>query len=91
MTDIVVPGDLIGASEEYLAEEGTYEERGKIFAAITGKVEINKEDRTVRVLPVMKAKKIAKLRTQIKVLFIFQTLRILTLQNLIRSLTNRIS
>src|SRR5665647_3397325 len=60
MTDIVVPGDLIGASEEYLAEEGTYEERGKIFAAITGKVEINKEDRTVRVLPVMKTPPVLK-------------------------------
>ena len=60
MTDIVVPGDLIGASEEYLAGEGTYEERGKIFAVITGKVEINKEDRTVRVLPVMNTPPVLK-------------------------------
>ncbi len=60
MTDIVVPGDVIGASEEYMAGEGTYEERGKIFAAITGKVEINKEDRTVRVLPMMKTPPVLK-------------------------------
>ena len=53
MTDLVVPGDIIGASEEYLPGDGTYEERGKIFAAITGKVETDKKDRTVRVLPMM--------------------------------------
>jgi len=54
MTDLVIPGDLIGASEEYLPGDGTYEERGKIFATITGKVETDKKDRTVRVIPVMK-------------------------------------
>ncbi len=53
MTEIVVPGDLIGTAEEYLAGEGTYEEHGKIFAAITGKVEKNKKDRTVYIEPVM--------------------------------------
>ena len=54
MTDLVIPGDLIGASEEYLPGDGTYEERGKIFATITGKVETDKKDRTVRVIPLMK-------------------------------------
>jgi exosome complex component CSL4 len=53
MTDLVVPGDVIGASEEYLPGDGTYEDRGKIFAALTGKVETDQKDRTVRVLPVM--------------------------------------
>jgi exosome complex component CSL4 len=60
MTDIVVPGDLIGASEEFMAGDGTYEERGKIFAAITGTVETDKKERTVRVLPVMKTPPVLK-------------------------------
>jgi len=60
MTDIVVPGDLIGQSEEYLSGEGTYEERGKIFAAITGRVERDKKDRTVRIVPVIKTPPVLK-------------------------------
>jgi len=61
MTDLVVPGDVIGASEEYLPGYGTYEERGKIFAAITGKVETDKKDRMVRVLPVMETPPMLKM------------------------------
>jgi len=42
--DIVAPGDKIGASEEWLPGEGTYEEEGYVYSSIFGKVKYDEED-----------------------------------------------
>ncbi len=42
--DIVAPGDKIGASEEWLPGEGTYEEEGYVYSSIFGKVKYDDED-----------------------------------------------
>lgn len=47
----VIPGDFIGTSEEFIAGNGTYEEKGSIFAAITGNVKINPKEREVIITP----------------------------------------
>ena len=54
-TNFVVPGDLVGTSEEYLPGSGTYEENGNIYADITGKISINAKERSVFIEPVIKA------------------------------------
>ncbi len=46
---LVVPGDYIGAAEEYVPGRGTYEDRGRIFAAVLGTARVNPADRIVRV------------------------------------------
>ena len=46
---LVLPGDYIGAAEEYLPGRGTYENRGRIYASILGKPVVDPRDRTVRV------------------------------------------
>lgn len=48
---IVLPGDLVGTSEEFVAGSGTYDEKGNIYASTVGVVETNKKDRTVTVVP----------------------------------------
>lgn len=53
--DFVVPGDLVGTSEEYLPGNGTYEDNGNIYADITGKIAINKKERSVYIEPVINA------------------------------------
>ncbi|MEM2990208.1 MAG: exosome complex RNA-binding protein Csl4 [Halobacteria archaeon] len=47
----VIPGDLIGTCEEFIAGAGTYEEKGNIFASVAGYVKINRRERVVSVLP----------------------------------------
>ena len=53
MTDtsrkFVLPGDEIGASEEYMAGEGTYERDGKIFSAVAGFLNIDPGEMTASV------------------------------------------
>ena len=51
---IVIPGDMVGTSEEYLPGRGTYEEDGNIYASTTGKVGIDKKEHAVYVEPVTK-------------------------------------
>ncbi|MDF2957628.1 MAG: Exosome complex RNA-binding protein Csl4 [Candidatus Alkanophagales archaeon MCA70_species_1] len=46
---IVVPGDFLGTSEEFIAGDGVYDERGKIYAAVVGEVKI--EDKRISVVP----------------------------------------
>jgi len=46
---LVLPGDYLGAAEEYLPGRGTYEDRGRIYASVLGKPSIDPGDRTVRV------------------------------------------
>ncbi len=49
---IVLPGDLIGTSEEFVPKSGTFVDKGNIYAAATGIVKINNKDRSISVLPV---------------------------------------
>lgn len=47
--EIVYPGDKVGTSEEWLAGEGTYQEKGNIYAAQFGKLELDEEDLEAKV------------------------------------------
>ena len=47
----VLPGDSIGATEEFRAGAQTYESAGNIYATITGTVKTNTKDRTISVIP----------------------------------------
>ena len=48
----VLPGDLIGTSEEFSPRNGAYLDGGNIFSTISGIVNINKKERTIWVTPV---------------------------------------
>ena len=50
--ELVLPGDLVGTSEEFTSRNGTYENRGNIYAATTGIVKVNNKNRSVSVIPV---------------------------------------
>jgi exosome complex component CSL4 len=49
---IVLPGDLVGTSEEFTPKNGTFVDRGNIYAAITGVVKINNKERSISISPV---------------------------------------
>lgn len=49
--EFVIPGDELGFSEEFIPDEGAYEEDGKVFAAITGEVSIDMKERKIKVFP----------------------------------------
>jgi len=49
---LVLPGDLVGTSEEYTPKNGTFVDKGNIYAASTGMVKINPKDRSISVAPV---------------------------------------
>ncbi|MCI4325810.1 MAG: exosome complex RNA-binding protein Csl4 [Thermoplasmata archaeon] len=46
---LVIPGDLLGTAEEFVPGHGTYEDRGKIYAALLGHRHVDPSDRAVRV------------------------------------------
>ncbi len=46
---IVLPGDLIGASEEFIPKIGTFEDKGNIYASVAGVVKINTKERSISV------------------------------------------
>jgi len=46
---LALPGDYLGAAEEFLPGHGTYESRGRIYASVLGTVIVDPRDRTVRV------------------------------------------
>jgi len=48
----VLPGDLIGTSEEFIPRNGAYLDGGNIYAAASGFVNINKKERSISVTPV---------------------------------------
>lgn len=50
--EIVLPGDLVGTSEEFTARNGTFVDKGNIYAASAGLVEVNTKDRSISVSPV---------------------------------------
>lgn len=45
----VVPGEYLGAAEEYLPGHGTYEDSGRIFSSVAGAPSVDPRDKTVRV------------------------------------------
>jgi len=47
--DFVLPGVELGFSEEFLASKGTYEEEGKIYSAVTGTLDVDTDNREMRV------------------------------------------
>lgn len=49
---LVLPGDLVGTSEEFTSRDGTYENRGNIYATTAGIVKVNNKNRSVSVIPV---------------------------------------
>jgi exosome complex component CSL4 len=46
---LVLPGEFLGAAEEFLPGPGTYENRGRIYAAVLGSPSFEPKDRSVRV------------------------------------------
>jgi len=48
----VLPGYLIGTSEEFIPRNGTYLEGGNIYSTASGIVNINKKERSISVTPV---------------------------------------
>ena len=50
--EIVLPGDLVGTSEEFIARNGTFVDKGNIYAAAAGIVEVNTKERSISVSPV---------------------------------------
>lgn len=51
LPDLVLPGDYLGAAEEFLPGRGTYQDRGRIYASLLGRPAIDPKDRTIRVEP----------------------------------------
>jgi exosome complex component CSL4 len=49
LPSLVLPGDYLGAAEEFLPGHGTYENRGRIYASVLGTPVVDPRDRTVRV------------------------------------------
>jgi len=49
--DIVIPGEFLGTSEEYISGEGVYSEKGNIYASTVGKVDMDGKERKIRVIP----------------------------------------
>ncbi|MHC1611470.1 MAG: exosome complex RNA-binding protein Csl4 [Candidatus Methanospirareceae archaeon] len=50
---IVVPGDFLGTSEEFISGKGVYDEKGNIYALLTGVVSIS-DKRVIEVQPKVK-------------------------------------
>jgi exosome complex component CSL4 len=46
---LVLPGDLLGTAEEFVPGWGTYEDHGKIYAALMGRSNVSPNDRAIRV------------------------------------------
>lgn len=46
---LVLPGDLLGTAEEFVPGHGTYEDHGKIYAALLGKPRVDSAERAILV------------------------------------------
>ncbi len=46
---LVVPGELLGTAEEFVPGHGTYEDGGRIYAALLGHSQVDPSDRAIRV------------------------------------------
>ena len=49
---IVLPGEVLGTSEEFLAGEGTFEQSGIILSSIMGELDLDQKEMMARVRPV---------------------------------------
>ena len=49
LPNLVVPGELLGTAEEFVPGLGTYEDHGKIFAALLGRPRVDAQERAIRV------------------------------------------
>ncbi|MDD2666618.1 MAG: exosome complex RNA-binding protein Csl4 [Methanocellales archaeon] len=49
--NFAIPGDFLGTSEEFLSMNGTYKDKGNIYAACTGVVKIDTKDRSISIVP----------------------------------------
>jgi exosome complex component CSL4 len=46
---LVLPGELLGTAEEFVPGRGTYEDSGRIYAALLGHPRVDPSDRAIRV------------------------------------------
>ncbi len=46
---LVIPGDFVAVSEEYMAGEGTYDHEGKIYSAFVGELDLDVQHKVARV------------------------------------------
>lgn len=49
--DFVLPGDVLGVTEEFVPAEWTYEEEGKIKALVVGNVSIDEKNKKISIVP----------------------------------------
>jgi|GEM_PF-86478 len=48
---LVLPGEELGTTEEFLPGQGTYEDKGKIFAAVAGVLDVDTKEMAILVRP----------------------------------------
>lgn len=48
---LVIPGEFVAVSEEYMAGDGTYDHDGKIFSVCVGELELDTKHKVARVKP----------------------------------------
>ncbi|MEN4006100.1 MAG: exosome complex RNA-binding protein Csl4 [Methanobacteriaceae archaeon] len=49
--DFVLPGDILGVTEEFVPSKWTYEEEGKIKSLVVGTVSINNRNKEISIVP----------------------------------------
>lgn len=49
--DFVLPGDILGVTEEFVPSKWTYEEEGKIKSLVVGTVSIDEKDKKIAIVP----------------------------------------
>lgn len=49
--DFVLPGDILGVTEEFVPSEWTYEEEGKIKSLVVGTVSIDEKNKRISIVP----------------------------------------
>lgn len=49
--DFVLPGDILGVTEEFVPADWTYEEEGVIKSLVVGKVSIDEKDKKISIIP----------------------------------------
>jgi exosome complex component CSL4 len=49
--DFVLPGDILGVTEEFVPSEWTYEEEGKIKSLVVGTVSIDDKNKKISIVP----------------------------------------
>jgi exosome complex RNA-binding protein Csl4 len=48
-SDLVLPGDLLGTAEEFVPGQGTYEDKGRVYAALFGHTQVDPQARAISV------------------------------------------